>query len=241
MHYPRVSTFNFNINRNTGLFRRCDKTPSHDDYKEGMTVLQEIIEFRGPGGRPSPYSEGALGLAAIFALSQFAAYGKPEDLERAIYLWKKLVDLSSLTGDLREVATRTLSFLQQWRFRGPNVADFDFQTVHEPFPSTSEPIMRPSFRDLIASLPELDIIEPIPTMTFIKHGGRLQPTEVQCLTDVAEIKDGINYCQQLLASYPGNFLAPVARSALPDLFFRAFECTNEIEYLNNAISGRETI
>jgi len=59
-------------------------------------------------------------------------------------------------------------------------------------------------------------------------------TSFSHLTDVADTEDGVKYCQQLLSSCPRSQLAPVARLALSDLFYRAFECTNQVEYLNKA-------
>jgi len=76
-----------------------------------------------------------------------------------------------------------------------------------------------------------------PDATLDKHLDALQPITIERLTDIVNIEDGIKYCRQLLVSYPGSILGLIARSALPDLFHRAFECTNEIEYLNDAISA----
>jgi len=35
------------------LYIRLRMTPSDDDYEEGISILEEIINFRGPGGKPS--------------------------------------------------------------------------------------------------------------------------------------------------------------------------------------------
>jgi tetratricopeptide (TPR) repeat protein len=70
----------------------------------------------------------------------------------------------------------------------------------------------------------------------MKHKGALHSSNIDRLTDIAEIEDGIKYCQQVVASYPDSELASNARLALVDLFERAFRRTNEIEYINQAIS-----
>jgi hypothetical protein len=66
--------------------------------------------------------------------------------------------------------------------------------------STFESVKSLSFRDLTASLPELSI-KPLPRTTFLRHLNAFQ--DIGRLTDIADIEDGIKYCQQL-----GRFLAP---------------------------------
>ncbi len=56
------------------------------------------------------------------------------------------------------------------------------------------------------------------------------------LTNITDIEDGVRYCRQLLASHPDNQLAADARLALNNLLYCAFVCTNNIEYLTEAIS-----
>jgi hypothetical protein len=90
----------------------------------------------------------------------------------------------------------------------------------------------------MASLPELSV-EPLPSTTFLKHFNAFYATASPHfqVTDVAYIKDGIEYFQQLLVSYPNSIFAPPARLALRQLFCCAFQCTNEIEYLDRVISA----
>jgi hypothetical protein len=49
------------------LFRRFGITVSDDDYNEGMAVLDQVINFRGPGDTPSPYEVLALWTAVKFS------------------------------------------------------------------------------------------------------------------------------------------------------------------------------
>jgi len=211
------------------LFRRLMITVSDDDYNEGMAVLDRVINFRGPGDTPSQYQTEALWSAVKFSLFRFNMSRKPEDLERAIYLNRTLLDEMSLEHPIRDRVIEEHSFLQGLRFDGAGVAP-------KSETSTSESGRLPSFRDLTASLHELSV-KPIPFTTFNMHSHALHPSTIRRVTDIADIEDGINYCQQLLASYPNHRFSPDAHIALGRLLQHAFKYTNEIEYLNRAISA----
>jgi len=216
------------------LIFRLFLTFSDDDYNEGMAVLDKVINLRGPGDTPSPYQAMALWTAVKFPLIRFETSGKPEHLEQAIYLNRTLVDRLSLDDPARDEVIKHLSFLQGLRLDGSGVTP-KLET------STSESGRLPSFRDLTASLPELSV-KPLLETTFDKHYDALSSSTINRLTDIADIEDGVNYCQQLIASYPDHLFAPDARIALGVLLGRAFECTNEIEYVNRAISaGRDSL
>ena len=210
------------------LYNRVLMTSSEADFEEGMTILDGVIRFRDIGDGPSQYSEDALDLAAKFSIARFNASGKPEHLEHAIYRLRALVDQTSLGNPNRPMVIRFLSFFQGLRFD-------DSIGGAKALVSTSDFAKRPSFCDLIASLPELDTIDS--TMTSTMHSNALQLNTIECLTDIGEIEDGIMYCRQLLTSYPRSELARLARSALGNLFHCAFKRTNEIKYLDEAISA----
>jgi len=210
------------------VLRRFETTASDDDYHEGMAILDKVINFRGPGDAPSRYQAKALKAAIVFSLVRFFRSGKPEHLEQAIHINRTLLDRLSLEHLDCDEVIKQHSFLQGLRLDGTGVAPKSEN-------STSESGMLPSFRDLTASLPELSA-KPLPTTTYSRHLSALL-FSINRLTDVADIEDGINYCRQLLASYPDHLLTHDARRALANLLRRAFECTNEIEYLNRAISA----
>jgi len=214
------------------LLIRFSITPSGDDFKEGMAILDKIINLRDPGDSPSPHRERALQLALQFTLAQFHIYGKPEHLEQAIYCHRAFLNEAPSEDPDRIRIIQVLSHLQQLRLR-----DFSIANIQIALSGTSGSTMLPSFWDLLTSLPELKNITslPSPGATLDKHLDALQPITIEHLTDIVNIEDGIKYCRQLLVSYPGSILGLIARSALPDLFHRAFECANEIEYLNDAI------
>ena len=100
------------------LLSRFIFAPSDDDYKEGMTIVDRILTFHGSEDEPSPYRGDALSLAAVFAVSRFDAYGKPEHFEHAIYRCRKLLDGTSLEGPDRALIIKRLSDLEQLRLDG---------------------------------------------------------------------------------------------------------------------------
>jgi len=211
------------------LLLRLEITVSDDDYNEGMAILDKVINFRGPGDTPSPYQKEALEPAVRFSFFRFLTSGKPEHLEEAIYLNRTLLDRLSLEHPARDNIIKFHSRLQGFRFDGIRVQP-RWKTV------IPESTKLPSFRDLTASLPELSI-NPLPGATFDKHRYALHLSVITRLPDIAAIEDGVNYCKELIASYPDSQPAPYARIALGFLLGRAFECTNEIEYLDRAISA----
>jgi CHAT domain-containing protein len=216
------------------LLKCCYINPSDADYKEGMAILDKLISFRGPGDSPSPYREEALNFAAMFATTHFYASGKPEYLEQAIYrirTWSD--DETSFEDPLREFILEQLSNLEGMRQNDSNIKA-GFQNTQF---STSDSDKLQSFRDLTASLPELDPAEPLSWTTIMRHRNVFERDSYDYITDTADIEDGVKYCRQLLDSSSGDILAQIAQRALRRLFCRAFECTNKIEYLNKAISA----
>jgi len=235
------------------LSDRFRVTLSGDDYEEGMAILDKILNFRDPGGMLSPHHDDALVMTATFAMMHFHVYGKPEYLEQAIYRLRTFLDR---TRDSPEHACcppmiEVLSMLHRWRHYDANVKT----NPHDARSSTPGFIKPPLFRDLIAGLPELRASTPRPFLwgLRISHGGpgnshegpyddpleghRNALRNIDRLTDISDIEDGIEYCRQLNVSYPDSSLACEARSNLARFFRRAFECTNEFEYLNKAISA----
>ena len=209
------------------LFIRFDVAPSDDDYEEGMEILDRILTFRGSGDEPSPFREVALFLAAMLADARFGAYGKPEHLEHAIYRLRTLLDWTDIENPNQAKFIERLSYLEGLRV-GP--------TEDAPYiPSESGKL--PSFRDLIASLPDPMAIEPKSMEISRQYINVLRASYIKQLTDIANIEDGIKYCRLLLVSYPRGQLASIALLALGGLLYRAFKCTHKIGYLNEAISA----
>jgi hypothetical protein len=211
------------------LYNRFMATSSDDDYEEAMSTLDKILTFRGSGDEPSHCREEALYLAALLSGSRFDMYGKPEDLEHAIYRHRAFLDELSIEDPDRAKIVRSLSYFEGLHLDGTTDA-----LNAESVPPKSGKLLL--FRGLIASLPEAMSVEPISTEAFNKHIYALYPSNINQLTDVADIEDGIKYCRHLLISYPRSDLASLAQIAFAMLLNRTFELTHNVAYLNEAIS-----
>ena len=217
------------------LLCRLHKSHSEDDYQDGMAILDQIVSFRDPKDMPSPHAGSASAMAAEFDVTHYYMSGKPEHLEQAIYRYRTLLDGTFLDEADRPSAANMLSTLEGLRL--PN-SSFKVMALSSDSGSADLKVPYvPSFRDLTASLTELGAVEPLSPATYNKHGGALRADHILGLSDITDIEDGVKYCQQLLSSYPRSRFAPEARSSLGLLHFRAFECTNKIEYLDQAISS----
>ena len=211
------------------LLNRFVITPSVDDYEEGMSILDGILTLRGSGGGPGPYREDALKQAAIFANVQFHVYGKPEHLENAIYRIHNMLDGCSIEDSIRAECIKRLSALEELRLGGT-------KNTHDALFPPPESAELPLLRDLIASGREAMAVK-LDSKSHMKHLNALRAFTNKQLTDAANIEDGIKYCRCLLVSYPHSDLSFLAQMALCHLFNRAFQCTHNIGYLNEAISA----
>ena len=212
------------------LYHRFVVTPSGDDYEEAMEILNRIVTFRGSGDELSPYRQGALVWVAIFAQARFNVYGKPEHLEHAIYHFRKVLDgATSMEDSDRAIFIRLLSHFESLRLDGT-------VNTQEALSIPPESARLPWSRDLIASLPEAMAVKPNSEPSR-EQLYKLLPYHVDQLTDVADIEDGIKYCRHLVDSYPHTRTGVIALLGLGSFLHRAFECTHEIAYLNEAISA----
>jgi len=214
------------------LYARFVTAPSDGDCEEGMVILDGILNFRGSGDGPSPFREAALWLAAGWARIRFTTFGQPEHLEHAIYRIRTILDGTSMEDPDRAWIIGDLSYWEGLRLEG-TVDTRDALAI------PPESAKLPSFRDLIASLPDPMAVKPKSMETSRKHIDALEDAleaSYDRLTDVADIEDGIKYCRHLLVSYPRSELTFAPQGALGGLLHRAFECTHKSEYLNEAIS-----
>ena len=96
----------------------------------------------------------------------------------------------------------------------------------------------PSFRQLIASFPgPMAVKSDLITHVQCLHAMVAFPDDQLTSADVADIQDGIKYCQLFLVSYPRGKFAFVTYSALAVLLDRAFRLTHKIGYINEGISS----
>ena len=206
------------------LCTRFDVAPSDDDYEAAMVILDAVLTFRGPGDGPSPYRNMALGMAALWADARFNAYGKPEDLEHAIYRYRAELDGTSIEDPHLAVKIDRLSQLEGLRL--DTTANTRGVLVVPPKSGKLPP-----FRELITSFPGPMAAKPDPITLYESV------VNIGQVTDVADIKDGVEYFRLLLNSYPHSDLVVPAHKALGMFLNRAFLLTHEIGYLNEEISS----
>jgi CHAT domain-containing protein len=221
------------------LLARFQITFSEDEYKEGMAILDKVMNFSDPEGTPNRLHNPALIAGAIFPMIRFHVYGEPEYLEQAIYRVRTILDRISPEHAYRPMFIGILSMLQGWRHYDPSVK----ANIQDASPGFVE---LPSFRDLIAALPELKTSKSLPDLLVVfenphedplkVHYKALQHSSIDRLTDIADIEDGIEYCRQLNAYFPDSHLARDARRTLSYFSWHAFKRTDEMKYLNKTIS-----
>lgn len=107
--------------------------------------------------------------------------------------------------------------------------DFGVWSLQEGHSYVSVSSGRPSFRDLVASLGSPSMATEFQRLSTLLSALRM--------TDMAEIEEAIEPCRLLLASFhPRDMCRSAAVWELGVILFRAFWFTNNIEYVNEAIS-----
>jgi len=207
------------------LYERFFRAPSDDDHEEGMTIVDDIIMSHAPDDRPNQCMQQAMVLAYKFSETRFYIYGKPEDLEQAIYRTRALLDKvhPSLEDPMHAGLTERISHLQMLRQGEPE--------RQKTWSDTSAPDKLPSFRDLNTSVPE-----PRHLLLLKRLTEAFDPSTTLRLTDMEEIANAIKYCQEFRVLYPHNKFEFMARITLAYLFFNAFTLTHQAEYLDEACS-----
>jgi len=200
---------------------------SDDDYKEGTAILDKILTSHLPGDIPTDRPEllqGALVFAAMGASARWQASGRPDHFEEAIYRSRNCLPWIPLGNPFRPILIQHLAMLEYFRFhyfgvgRGQGVNPYD-PTIFG----------LPSFWDLIES------VESPSEVTETQHSLALYLAFFT--TDTDEIEPAIEVCRRLLDYFPIKFVGTsFAFSQFAYLLLRGFECTNNIEYVDEAIT-----
>ena len=209
------------------LFDRICIAYSNDDYEEGTAILNRFLTSHAPGNDPSQYRE-ALNLISHFALVRLNACEKPEHVEEAIYRFRNLLPWIPHEDPYRRTVVNYLKLIQLRRLDDSLIGRLQKELKWDPACSGG-----PSFWDLNASLEspskktELEL--QVQRMKALIYASRM--------TDMAEIEAAIEPCRRLLAFFhPGDMFRSDAVGAFGKILFSAFEFTNNIEYVNEAIS-----
>ena len=208
---------------------RFQRTGSIDDYEEAMALYDKIITSESESNRDSPYVTLALYHSAGLSRDRARMYKTPDSVEKAIYCHHAFLGTPH-TDEFpwkRSTITTSLATLMAIRTR-------NFGVTEEGLPEALSPDTKvTSFSHLIASL-RTDKTNWV--QEEIKHYSAL---ESACRTrNIAEIGDAIEYCRLLLASSSPSHPAIIMPAiTLGIVLFHAFECTDNIEYLNKSIAA----
>jgi len=196
---------------------------SNDDYEEGTAILDKFLTSHAPEDGPSQYQE-ALQLISTFAQVRLNASWKPEHLEETIHRFQTWLPWIPLEDPFRPYVVDYLTYLQSMHFRDFGVGGL--QEEHSCDPVLS---VQPSFWDLVASLKSPSMATELQRLYALFSAFHM--------TDMAEIEEAIEPCRLLLASFhPGDLYKSLAVGVLGILLLRTFEFTNDVEYVNEAIS-----
>jgi len=205
------------------LLDRFEIAHSNDDYKEGTVILDKFLTSHTPGDDPSQYRK-ALEIIATFAVDRFDVSGRPEYFEEAMYRLRNLLPWIPLEDPNRPFLVSYLTFLQARRFE-----DFGVGDLQENRSSNSVFSDQPSFWDIIAPLQS-------PSMATERQRILALHSAIR-MTDMVEIEAAIKPCRLLVASFhPIDLYKSFGVVVLGSLLLRASKFTNNIEYVNEAIS-----
>jgi CHAT domain-containing protein len=194
-----------------------------DDYEEGTAILDKFLTSHAPEDDPSQYLE-ALQFFSLFSQARLIKFSKPEYLEEAIYRFRNWLPWIPLEHPIRPSVTHHLACLQSTHFEDFGVGSFQGEHSCDSIFSS-----RPSFRDLAASL----MTPSMETGAQLLHA----PPSAFHMTDMAEIKAAIEYHRILLAPvYHHDLQESAAFYIVGALLLRAFQISDNIEYVNEAIS-----
>ena len=206
------------------LLERYFTSYSNDDYEEGRAILDKILTSSVPWDELSQYRE-ALMVISFFASARLIASQKPEHFEEAIYRFRNWLSWIPLEDPSRVVVVEYLTQLKSLHFEVFGVRD-----LQEEHPCDSVTSGQPSFWDLIASLESISTDLEVEVQRLSALYSALEMTD-------AELEGAIPPCRRLFACFqPSNRFKPLAVGILGQLLLRAFDFTNNMEYVNEGIS-----
>ncbi|KAI0255286.1 hypothetical protein BJV78DRAFT_1178892 [Lactifluus subvellereus] len=200
------------------------------DYEEATAILDKTIASHAPRDSPTSYQLPPASLLIPSILHSWVSlYGNPEISEEAIRRLRIVLDMTSPDHPLRPIISTTLAHFQQRRIN-------EFGTtgrLEDVLPSNSDAFGLPTGS---SSLAESIVVKSPPVTTEEnQHVSALLANDG--ITDMADIEEAIKYFRTLLASsHPRGFFSPFPAAGLTIFLLRAFERTDKIEYLNEAIS-----
>ncbi|KAH9987725.1 CHAT domain-containing protein [Russula compacta] len=207
----------------TSLSSRFRWAPSHDDYEEAMSILDEII-----ADDPNEYVELAMWLAGDLARFRYTRESEPEVLADAVFRTRTYLNaLSSEHPDRRSIM-KDLANLENKRFEEFGVTsgqqEDNAQVVDDPHLAASPKIAKSNHVEF--PLPMPDESNPIPHVQAL--------LSIEPITDLTNIEKAIEYCRLCLTS-PHSYV-PLTILMMGRLLYRVFNLTGNINSLHESIT-----
>ena len=207
------------------LLHRFEMGSSGDDYEEGRAILDKFLTSHAPEEDPTQYRE-ALELISMFAQLRLNTSQKPEHLEEAIYRLEKFVPWIPPEDPTRPYVIHLLTSLQSMRVKDFGVGALQLEEEHSLDSLFSG---QPSFGDLITSLQSPSEENKLQRLSALFSASRM--------SDIAEIEEAIEPCRRLFDSFvPDDEFKPITIKFFGDFLHHALQLTDNIEYLDEAIS-----
>ena len=204
------------------LFGRFNWARINDDYEEAMSILDELI------ADPNVDLELAMRLAGTLAQTRFNRDPKPEHL--AVAIFRTQTNLNAMTSDdpYRRSLVKSLADLEKIRFEEFGVRsglhEYSAEVVVDSHLAASPQMAKSKLVEFPLSMPDESNLRP--------HLLALNSTFG--ITDLTNVKKAIEYCQLCLGS-PHSHLS-FTLLVLGHLLYRVFDLTENINYLNEAIT-----
>jgi len=207
---------------------------SIDDYEEAMAHFDKIITSDPNRDCLGPDAASALFFSVVLAGDRADIYENPEYLEGAIYQHRNFLGIPSTDDFKRSVVTGKLASLMRERSSYFGITGEGLPGERSPDPEVT------SFRHLTASLRSRSTNDRTNWWAVSEERAKYLEAldSVYLAKDIVEITEAIEFCQLLLEQTPpSNIATYLPARALGNVLFHAFECTDNIEYLNKSITA----
>ena len=204
----------------------CCLTFVSDDYEEAVSILDEIITCSVPGDSQDEFVDMARHLVTSLMICRSYSGGTPEYLEEAIRRARSYLD--SLSVEERPHSHFAFVFLEEaTRQRLRHLGSTETLAPSSCDSQHFQPVPGPSFS-------ENKYLE------LYRMGRRMEllVSVIQNSTDKMKVDEAIEEGRSLLSSSsPKEPLAQHLFYSFSKMLFKAFESTNNMEYLNESITA----
>ncbi|KAH9059497.1 hypothetical protein EDB87DRAFT_759874 [Lactarius vividus] len=233
---------------------------SNDDYKEAMTLIEEVLDPNQPGECPGSIRGQATILAALFAQARSAIFQNTEYSQVAMSHLRTSLNSSFLDEGFRLEFTKVLAMQARKRFKQYSLPEsleeadsntsrlVDFSSsqsleisgvliLEEDAARGSHSTMR--VEEKIQRLEELLSIAAPGTGRYrecLRHLAEWYQTKFCSTNDISDAEKSINYCRLSLDATPGDILKIIPLRSLLLILLLAFKKTSKVKYPDESIT-----